>query len=138
MDTKTKLIKSSSQLLVLDITETEAGLGWLNVLPEPEVRDRVMVDLFLVSIFRKRLKNSTTQTRTIALLDLLLCCGEDEHALILSELQKVKHLGIVFAIYWRVAMLYFFRHHRDKDRGNLRKLLSDIRKMERRQLPKLV
>jgi hypothetical protein len=111
---------------------------WMNIVMLCSFADEMLGDPHLVTIFRKRLKHSNSQTRTIALLDLLLCCGEDEHARILKELEKANHLGVVFAIYWRVAMLYFFRHHRDKDRGSLRKLLTDIRKMERRQLPKLV
>jgi hypothetical protein len=41
-----KPAKPTSQLLLLDITETEAGVSWLNGLPEPEVRDRVLVELF--------------------------------------------------------------------------------------------
>jgi hypothetical protein len=46
MGKKAKTTKSPSQLLLLDITETEAGIGWLNALQEPEIRDRIMVDLF--------------------------------------------------------------------------------------------
>jgi len=64
-------------------------------------------------------------------LDLLLCCGEDAHERILSELRKTNHLGVTMAFYWRAASLYFFRHHRDVDRAALRKLLTAIRKMEK-------
>jgi hypothetical protein len=57
----------------------------------------------------------------------------------MAELEKANHLGVTLAFYWRVAMLYFFRFHRDVDRAALRKLLSEIRKMERDiDLPKLV
>jgi len=111
---------------------------WMNMVVLCSFADQMLGDPHLVTIFRKRLKQPTTQAKTIALLDLLLCCGEEEHALILTELEKANHLGIIFAFYWRVAMLYYFRHHRDKDRGSLRKLLLDIRKMERKQLPRLV
>lgn len=126
-------------MLVLETTKKAEFLAmWLNVVMLCSIADEMLGDPHLVAIFRQRLKYSKSQPTTIALLDLLLCCGEEEHALILAELEKAKHLGVIFAFYWRVAMLYFFRHHRDKDRGNLRKLLSDIRRMERKQLPKLV
>jgi hypothetical protein len=82
-------------------------------------------------VFKSCLKRSTDQTINFALLDLLLCCGEDEHDRILEELRKINHLGVTMAFYWRVASLYFFRYHRDVDRAALRRLLAGIRKMEK-------
>ncbi len=91
-------------MLLMETTKKAEFLAmWLNMLMLCSFADEMLGDPHLVTIFRKRLKHSKTQGKTIALLDLLLCCGEDEHALILSELEKAKHLGIVFAFYWRVA-----------------------------------
>ena len=113
--------------------------AWLRVMLLCGMADEMLGDPHLVSIFRSALKQNKDQTRTLALLDLLLCCGEDEHTRIMAELEKANHLGVTLAFYWRVAMLYFFRFHRDVDRAALRKLLSEIRKMERDiDLPKLV
>jgi hypothetical protein len=113
--------------------------SWLSIAILCGIVDEMLGDPHLVSIFRSRVKQSKDPTRTLALLNLLLCCGEDEHDRILAELRKANHLGITLALYWRVAMLYFFRFHRDVDRTALRKLLSGIRKMERHlELPKLV
>ena len=112
---------------------------WLKVIMLCSIADEMLGDPHLVSIFRSVLRQDKDQTRTLALLDLLLCCGEDEHTRIMAELEKADHLGVTLAFYWRVAMLYFFRFHRDTDRAALRKLLSSIRKMERHvALPNLV
>lgn len=112
---------------------------WLKVITLCSLADEMLGDPHLVSIFRSVLRQNKDQTRTLALLDLLLCCGEDDHDRIIQELEKANHLGVTLAFYWRVAMLYFFRFHRDIDRAALRKLLSTIRKMERHiELPHLV
>jgi hypothetical protein len=113
--------------------------SWLSIVILCSFVDEMLGDPHLISIFRSRLKQSKELTRTLALLDLLLCCGEDEHERILTELKKANHLGVTLAFYWRVAMLYFFRFHRDVDRAALRKLLSGIRKMEQEvELPQFV
>lgn len=113
--------------------------SWLRVIALCVLADVTLGDPHLVSIFRTLLNRSQDQVKTLALLDLLLCCGEDEHARVVATLEKTNHLGVTMAFYWRVAMLYYFRHHRDVDRAALRKLLTSIRKMERDvTLPKLI
>ena len=118
--------------------KSEFVATWLRIVLTCSFVEEMLGDPNLVVVFRRRLKASSSRTKTIALLDLLLCCGEEEYELVLAELQKAAHLGITFAFYWRVAMLYFFRFHRDTDRAALRKLLSDIRKLERNKLPRLL
>jgi len=112
---------------------------WLSVMTLCGLSDEMLGDSHLVSIFRSGLKRSKDRTKTLVFLDLLLCCGEDENARILAELEKINLLGVTMAFYWRVAMLYFLRFHRDVDRAALRKLMADIRRMERGiKLPQLV
>jgi hypothetical protein len=105
--------------------------AWIKVYTLCTFADAMLGDPHLVSVFKSCLKRNTDQTTTFALLDLLLCCGEDEHDRILEELRKINHLGVTMAFYWRVASLYFFRHHRDVDRAALRRLLAGMRKMEK-------
>jgi hypothetical protein len=113
--------------------------AWLTIVMICGVADEMLGDPHLVSVFRGGLRRSKSRLRTLVLLDLLLCCGEDESKLIMQELENANHLGITLALYWRVAMLYYFRFHRDVDRNTLRKLLAQMRKMERGvNLPKLV
>jgi hypothetical protein len=105
--------------------------AWIKIYTLCSFADAMLGDPHLVSVFKSCLKRSTDQTNNFALLDLLLCCGEDEHDRILNELRKINHLGVTMAFYMRAASLYFFRNHREVDRNALRKLLTGIRKMEK-------
>jgi len=115
--------------LLPDSKKIEFLSAWLRVITLCVTADAMLGDPHLVSIFRSSLKASKDQGTTFALLDLLLCCGEDENARILAALEKTNHLGVTMAFYWRVAMLYFFRYHRDVDRASLSKLMTAIRNM---------
>ena len=104
--------------------------AWLRVFTLCTTADFALGDPHLVSIFKSLIKVTEDQPKLFALLDLLLCCGEDEHERIINTLRSTNHLGVTMAFYYRVAVLYYFRHHRDVDRTALRKLLTSIRKME--------
>jgi len=43
---KRKKTTAARQPLLIETTETEAGLEWLRSMPEDQVRDRVLVELF--------------------------------------------------------------------------------------------
>jgi hypothetical protein len=66
----------------------------ISIAPLCGMLDELPGDPHLVSIFRSCLRESKDLMRTVALLDLLLCCGENEHERILLELKKANHLGL--------------------------------------------
>lgn len=63
---------------------------WLSTVMLCSTVDEMLGDPHLLAIFKRRLKGCKDKTKMIALLDLLLCCGEEEHDSILEELRKTK------------------------------------------------
>jgi hypothetical protein len=47
---------------------------------------------------------------------------------VLAEIKSLTKPELMVALYARVAVLYFYRFHRAKDREGLRKLLKEIRR----------
>ncbi len=134
-----RLTQDIAFVLFEDSKKVEFLSAWIGMLALCSFADELLGDPHLVSIFRTGIKRSKSKSQMLAFLDLLLCCGEDENKRILESLQRANHLGITMAFYWRIAFLYYFRFHRDVDRSTLRKLLSEIRKMEPHlKLPKVV
>ncbi|SRR6266446_2037547 len=77
-----------------DSKKLEFLSAWLRVMTLCVMADTTLGDPQLVSIFKTLLKQSRDQAKTFSLLDLLFCCGEDEHSRIIATLEKTNHLGI--------------------------------------------
>lgn len=101
-----------------------------------QLSDQMMGDPFLVNVFKGLLKSAKTDDEILAYVDLVLCCGEEDYSAVIEKLKSLDRPEMRFALYLRVAVLYFFRFHRASDKKALRHLLQGIRKMEKGiQLP---
>lgn len=122
------------ELLAVVIPQNKHGsfkIGWLKLYFEMSLADRMIGDPFLISVFKKLLNSSKTDSDRLMLLDLMLCCGEDDYELALKRLRSIKRGDLIFAFYLRVAVLYFFRFHRSEEKFKIRQLLRNIRKSEK-------
>jgi hypothetical protein len=104
---------------------------WIRLYFLLQITDEMLGDPFFVAIFKRLLRKAKEDEEVLMVLDLVLCCGEDEYDLALKRLQEIGRPDITFALYIRVVSLYFFRFHREKDKTALRSLLKNMRKIEK-------
>ena len=91
-------------------------------------------DPFLLNVLRGMKHAAKTDEERMQILDLLLCCGDDIGEEIVAVLKKANRFDITFAVYMRIVSIYYFRYHRDVDRTALRKLLKEIRAVDKTRL----
>lgn len=91
--------------------------------------DAVLGDPFLLTVFRRLLQGRLDDESRVMLIDLLLTCGAGEHETAVEVLRRINRPEVTYAIYYRVAALYFFRFHRQAEKKSLRKLLAELRKI---------
>jgi hypothetical protein len=116
------------ELFFADKKKVRADLVGGRIFAQLQLADTMIGDPFLVEVFRTLLPNAKDEEELVMLLDLLLCCGEDDYAFIVEKLKTIKNPTYIVAFYVRVTVLYFFRFHRAKDKSLLRDLLKEIRK----------
>lgn len=92
------------------------------------ITDSHLGDPFLLPIFNRLIAKPANDDEHLMMLDLALGCGENVNSKILLLLKKIDRMEVTMAVYYRVALLYFFRFHREKDKRSLRQLLKDIRR----------
>jgi hypothetical protein len=89
--------------------------------------DRLLGDPFLTNIFRKLLKVARNNSETLALLDLLVACGDDDYLDVAARVRAINRIEITFALYMRMLALYYYRYHKERERRNIREFLRRLR-----------
>lgn len=108
--------------------------GWHAFYSELHIADRMLGDPFLVNVLRGMLSDARSHEEKLQILDLLLSCGEDVGQDVVEILRAVGRHDVNWAVYMRVATLYYFRFHKDVDRSSLRRLLREIRAADKTRL----
>jgi hypothetical protein len=118
--------------------QREFFLGWIRLSIEMQLADELIGDPFLINIFRQQFHKAKSDDEILILCDLVLCCGEEDYQVILKKIRKLNRVDVLFALYLRVASLYFFRHHKPIERSTLRALLKELRKSKDLDLPTVI
>ena len=104
---------------------------WLRIYCQMVYIDGSLGDPFLVNIFRQCLRSAKTDDESVALLDLLLCCGSDEFSSILTKLRQIDRIEVTYAFYTRTIWFYYFRYQRESEKQALRKFMKEMRKIHK-------
>lgn len=116
-------------LLFAGRKQVQRVASWLRIYMTLNHTDAVLGDPFLLTVFKDLLKEKLDDESRVMLIDLILGCGAGDHDLAVGVLRKINRPEITYAIYYRVAALYFFRFHREAEKKSLRRLLAEIRKI---------
>lgn len=117
-----------------DRKDLEFKAGWCSLYAGLHIADRMVGDPFLLNVLRGMKGRAKTSEERLQILDLLLCCGDEVGDEIVTEIKNLNRFDVTFAIYVRIVGIYYFRYHRDVEKSTLRKLLKEIRTVDKTRL----
>lgn len=92
------------------------------------INDGMIGDGFLAQVLKELYRKARTADEKLFVVDVLVASGAVSPSNYLNVLKENKDLADTVAVYLRLVSLYYYRHHKDSEKRELKEAMKEVRR----------